>query len=139
MRNIFRVLAVASAGIFLQGVCSAATVEYKKIFPVDITVLGFDVGTVTWRTRVQLIVPVTELEVGQTGEFTIRGNVSNDATGLSIGLRVATVFGEPTHQDCRRPLLFIPDLAEEIGRRDVDRLDRVGHEKLGNLERASFP
>jgi hypothetical protein len=54
---------------------------------------GNQVGTTTWSTKVELIVPKTTLTVGETEKFSIVGEITDTTTGLFGYANTATIFG----------------------------------------------
>lgn len=100
IRRRFLIAIIALTFGFALHACddtNAGVVTFTDEYSLPIsTVFGIPTGTVTWKTKVELIVQKTIFNVNEIGSFTILGEVTNTATGLEDSFtNVATVFGRP--------------------------------------------
>lgn len=99
MRRNFR-LAFLLIAAFCSSGANATISTYDNTFTWDWSAAPFGIpigiGTTSWHTKVELIVPRTKLTVGEVGDFTILGNITNTTTGLAdYTINAASIFGTP--------------------------------------------
>ncbi len=99
MKHNFRLEFLLIAA-FCSSAANATISTYDKTVTWDWSTAPFGVsigtGTTSWHTKVELIVPKTNLTVGEVGDFTILGNITNTTTGLAgYTMNAASIFGKP--------------------------------------------